>query len=255
MQDILHALNEQFDELAHLVEGLDEVGWNCPSGCEGWTLADVMLHLAQTNDLAIASAEGRFDAVVEEFANRAFPGRRRAVSIDGAADLQVQRERGRSGAEVFERWTATTVRLLHALGASDPHDRVHWVARDLSVRTLATTRLAETWIHTDDIASGLAVVLAPTSRLRHIARLAWRTIPYAFDLAGTQLSGPVAFDLTGPNGEPWRFGAENSAVTIISGDAHQLCLVAARRIAASDTQLRGTGPDAERVLELVRTYA
>lgn len=71
-------------------------------------------------------------------------------------------ERGPTGDEVFQRWTATTVRLLAALTASDPSSRVQWVAGDLSVRTLATTRLAETWIHTGDIAAGLGVTFAPT---------------------------------------------------------------------------------------------
>ena len=72
--EILRALSDQFDELTHLVDGLDEVGWSSPSRCEGWTLSDVVLHLAQTNDLAIASAEGRFAEVVQEFADRIVEG-------------------------------------------------------------------------------------------------------------------------------------------------------------------------------------
>jgi hypothetical protein len=43
--------------------------------------------------------------------------------------------------------------------------------------------------------------------------------------------------------------------TVIEGDGAELCLVAARRVSAEDTSLRGTGPDARAVLELVRTYA
>ncbi len=63
-------------------------------------------------------------------------------------------------------------------------ERVTWVSGQLSLHTLTATRLSEAWIHTGDIASALGVDLAPTDRLRHIARLAWRTLPYAFDRAG-----------------------------------------------------------------------
>ena len=84
---------------------------------------------------------------------------------------------------------------------ADPHARVTWVAGELSIHTLATTRLAETWIHTGDVADAVDVMLVPTDRLRHIARLAWRTLPYAFGRAGRELSGPVAFELIGPDGE------------------------------------------------------
>ena len=44
-------------------------------------------------------------------------------------------------------------------------------------------------------------------------------------------------------------------LTVIRGDAVELCLVAARRVVPEDTALRGEGPDAQAVLELVRTYA
>ena len=75
---------------------------------------------------------------------------------------------------------------------ADPHARVTWVAGELSARTLATTRLAETWIHTGDVAPAFGSS-SPTVRLWHIARLAWRTLPYAFARPGA--TGPVAFEL------------------------------------------------------------
>jgi hypothetical protein len=44
-------------------------------------------------------------------------------------------------------------------------------------------------------------------------------------------------------------------MTIIRGSAADFCDVAARRVDASATGLVGTGPDADAVLRLVRTYA
>ena len=91
--------------------------------------------------------------------------------------------------------------------------------------------------------------------MEHIARLAWRTLPYAFAREGRELAGPVAFHLLAPSGTPWRFRPDAEPATVIEGAGAELCLVAARRVAADDTSLRGTGPDARAVLELVRTYA
>ena len=139
--------------------------------------------------------------------------------------------------------------------AGDPHTRVTWVAGKLSLQTLATTRLSECWIHTDDIADALGIALPPTDRLRYIARLAWRTLPYAFQRADTTMHGPVALDLTGPNGEQWRFDPDSPALTTIRGSAIEFCEVAARRLDPAATSLVATGPDAGAVLRLVRTYA
>jgi len=139
---------------------------------------------------------------------------------------------------------------MAGLLASDPKRRVTWVAGTLSAQTLAATRLAECWIHTNDIAD-----TGPTERLRHVARLAWRTLPYAFQRAGQELHGPVAFHLTGPTGVTWRFEPDGPAATTIAGDGVELCEVAGQRRSAATTSLTGTGPDAAAVLDLVRTFA
>ena len=141
------------------------------------------------------------------------------------------------------------------MATGDPHLRVEWVVGRLSLRTLTTTRLAETWIHTGDVATALDRPLVPTTRLEHIARLAWRTLPYAFTRAGRELHGPVAFLLDGPGGATWSFVPDEPASTTVRGDALELCLVAARRVDPAATALTAEGPDADAVLELVRTYA
>ena len=43
-----------------LLAELDDDGWARPSACEGWSVADVVLHLAQTNEMAIGSARGDY---------------------------------------------------------------------------------------------------------------------------------------------------------------------------------------------------
>ncbi|MGD0380678.1 MAG: maleylpyruvate isomerase family mycothiol-dependent enzyme [Acidimicrobiales bacterium] len=251
MDDIVIALAGQQAELSGLLDGLADDGWRAPTRCVGWNVADVVLHLAQTDEMAIASATGRYPQHMAEVAGQIRP----VDSVDAGAALMVERERGIATTELRSRWSTGAARLTETLDAMDLSTRVVWVAGDLSARTLATTRLAETWIHTGDVAGALGVTLAPTDRLRLIARLAWRTVPYAFAAAGRTMTGPVAFQLSSPSGEAWDFLPDDPALTTIRGRAEDLCAVAARRVPAVATSLTGEGPDADGVLALVRTYA
>jgi uncharacterized protein (TIGR03084 family) len=253
VEAVVTALAGQQAELTNILNGLDEAAWQRPSRCEGWTVADVVLHLAQTNEMAIASIDGRLPEYLEEVGRQL--GDAPPANVDDGAGLMVAKERDRPLADLKARWQSTVDGFLARLDHADFHHRVMWVAGELSVRTLVSTRLAETWIHTGDVADGLGVQLQPTERLKYIARLAWRTLPYAFARDGRALSGPVAFELTGPTGEPWAFIPDDAPVTTVRGKGVELCLVAARRVDPAETGLRGEGPDVDAVLELVRTYA
>jgi uncharacterized protein (TIGR03084 family) len=154
---------------------------------------------------------------------------------------------------VRDRWEASASELCLQLEETDPHRRVDWVAGQLSAQTLAATRVAETWVHAGDVLAAFGAVPAPTDRLWHVARLAWRMLPYAFGRAGRDLTGQVAFELRAPGGDLWSFAPDSDVVTIVRGDAEELCLVAAQRVRPEDTALQVEGPDP--VLELVRTYA
>jgi uncharacterized protein (TIGR03084 family) len=252
VDEIRAALAAQHAELAGLVADLDAAGWARASACEGWTVSDVLLHLAQTDEMALASLAGRFDAHLEEVVS-AWAA---AESVDDGAGVLVAAERGAPADEVHRRWLAASSGIDAAFAGRDRSDRVQWVAGELSVMTLATTRLAECWIHTTDVAAGLGVELAPTDRLLPIARLAWRTIPYAFAQGDHTAAGGVAFHLTGPGGEAWHLDpADGPAATVVTGPALDLCRVAGQRADAADTALVAEGPDAAATLALVRTFA
>ena len=105
-----------------------------------------------------------------------------------------------------DRWLASADAQAAAFAACDGTARVRWVAGDLAARTLATTRLTETWIHTVDVAVAFGPAPAATDRLWHTARLAWRTVPYALGQQGIDAAGPVAFVLEAPDGATWTFG-------------------------------------------------
>ena len=251
MDPVVEALAEQQAETTSVVDGLTSATGEMATRCIGWSIADVVLHLAQSDEMAVASLTGQFGGTVADNTT----GWGEGTTVDESVAAMVERERGAPVNEIVQRWSTGASGLVRALDAMDLSTRVPWVAGFLSARTLATTRLAETWIHTGDVAAALGVRPVPTDRLRLIARLAWRTLPYAFDSAGRQMSGPVAMRLVGPSGEPWEFLPDEPEVTTISGTAVDLCQVAARRVDPGNTTLDAEGPDAHEVLALIRTYA
>jgi uncharacterized protein (TIGR03084 family) len=252
MEAILEALADQHRELDTMLAALDEPDWErAVPDCPGWTVGDVVLHLAQTDELVPAGVAEGFTAAAERLTGRP----RGAATVDDLIARMVATERGAPAAEVLARWRDASAAVRAMLAGCDPRRPLPWVVTDLPARTLATTRLAECWIHTRDIARAAGADVSADSRLWHIARLAWRTIPYAFARAGTEpLRGPVAVSLTAPDGTTWDFGDTAAATTTVVGRALDFCLVAARRLDPAAAELRADGPDAARVLALVRTY-
>jgi uncharacterized protein (TIGR03084 family) len=248
VETIVAALTEQHRELDDALATLGCTDWCRPSRCPGWSIADVVLHLAQTDELAAASGQGRLDAVAPEWVG--------GGSVDEGAAAAVERDRGASGAAIHERWRAAAHAVRVMFAEADPSQRMRWVVGELPARTLATTRLSEAWIHTGDVLEPLGIKQAVTDRLWHIARLAWRTVPYAFARDGRGApAGPVGVVLVAPDGGEWTFGMDAGPVTVVRGSALDFCLVAGQRLDRGASDLTAEGPDAEAVLELVRTFA
>lgn len=246
-ESVFDALDQQHRELGDFLERLEPAGWEMDSQCEGWTVADVVLHLAQTDELVVAGCTGAATEAASFFS----PNGAGIETVDDAAELAVLNERGLPVEELLARWRRASGRSRQLLRDQPPDQQIPWVVGELPSRTLATTRLAEYWIHTGDVFPAGQLV---DDRLWHIARLAWRTLPYAFSRAGAALSGSVELRLTSPAGDEWAFEAEG-ATTTVTGPALDWCLLAARRKGPSETGLVASGPDADSVLDLARTYA
>ena len=90
MRAILNALDEQHSELAALLDPLDDAGWQRPTRCEGWTVADVVLHLAQSDELAVASVQDRLPERLGLLAGGPDP----QGDVDDGAAAMVAQERG-----------------------------------------------------------------------------------------------------------------------------------------------------------------
>jgi len=249
----MRALADQHDELDRMLRGLNTDDWDRPSRCAGWTVADVVLHLAQSDELALASGRGAFGAGFAGIPASTEGDTPR--NVDDAAALAVATQRGPSGPQLYRRWSESATSMRKLLAGSDPRQPMAWVTGQLPARTLATTRLAEAWIHTGDIAAAVGIEPRAGEPLWHIARLAWRTLPYAFARAGYVPTGPIAVELIAPDSSSWMFEPDVAARTVIRGSALEFCLVAARRLDPGASTLVADGPDGRAVLDLLRTYA
>ena len=233
------------EQLRDILAGLDGARWMSPSGAAGWTVCDVVLHLAQSEEAVAATVAGGDPRTVV--------GQGAGGTVDERVDSLVRAERAAPDV-VFQRWQRARRAALDALRGADPDRPLPWVAAPVKPATLATTRLAEHWAHGLDITGPLGVEFPDTERLRHVAWLAHRTLPYAMTLAGQQ-PAPVRCELTAPDGvSVWEFGPPE-AESAIAGPAGEFCRVAARRLAPSDSGLTASGPQGAAALRLMRTYA
>jgi uncharacterized protein (TIGR03084 family) len=243
VMDVVDDLAAEQDRLESLLGALTPKQWSAPSAAPGWSVADVVLHLAQTEEAVAASIAS---------ADRPDLWERGDQALDDAVVAAVRAEQAPAD-EIFQRWRTARRAALDALRTADPGQRVPWAATPLKPSVLATTRLAEHWAHGLDITGPLGLAFPDTDRLRHIAWLGHRTLPYAFTVAGLD-AHDVFCELTGPDGSTWTYGP-TAADSTIRGPAGDFCRVGARRLTPERTGLVAEGPHAETALRVLRNYA
>jgi uncharacterized protein (TIGR03084 family) len=239
---IFDDLEAEQGRLQRILESLDKAQWATESGAPGWTVADVVLHLAQTEEAVVATVTG--------IGTEARPDSGVSVDETMARLVTSQRDKPR---RIFQRWRTARVAAVAELRAADPSKPLRWVEAPLKPATLATTRLAEHWTHALDITGPLGIDLPDTDRLRHVAWLAHRSLAYALSLSG-QPDQPVYCKLTAPNGATWEYGPPDAASSI-SGSAGAFCRVAAQRLSPEQSGLHAEGPYGAAALSVLRTYA
>lgn len=244
MADIFDDLEAEYEQLDAVLGALTPDQWSHPSAAEGWTVSDVVLHLAQTEELVALSIAGEDALFIRETDGG---------DVDAIADDLVAAQRDITPVDLLARWRTAAFAVPTALRKHPKGARLRWVTNTLSPATLATTRLAEHWAHAYDITEPLGIHYPDTDRLRHIAWLAHRTLPYAFAVDEVE-GGPVYCELTSPDGESWTFG-DPKAPSTITGPATEFCRVGARRLTPADSTLKATGPHGAQALAVLRNYA
>lgn len=247
MGELLGDLAAETTDLRHLLTGLDDPGWRTPTPAIGWTIGDQISHLAFFDEAAVMSATepDRFGA---ELAGPAETG---GLSTDDIA----ARHRDLTGGDLLAWFDKARGRLIETFGGLDPAERLPWFGPPMSAASSVTARIMETWAHGQDVADALAVTREPTGRLRHIAHIGVRALPFSFVVNGlAPPTEPVRVELAWSGGEPWAWGPADAA-NVVTGPALDFCLLVTQRRHRADTAIQARGQVAEKWLGVAQAFA
>ncbi len=242
MREILSDLVAEQQALDQFLQRISLRDWKKPTPARGWTIQDTISHLADSEEFAAATLTGEAD--LERF--------RSAPDLDALRQEAVERGRKMRPQDVIEWWRGGRARVVEPLSRMKASQRIDWIEGSMSARTLATTRLMETWAHGLDIYAAVDAEVEDTPRIRHVCWLGWKTLPYAFKMAGEDYV-PIRVEVIGPGYVKWVYGPEDTD-QLIKGSASEWARLAVRRIGLDEVRLRATGDAAQRALEVVRAY-
>jgi uncharacterized protein (TIGR03084 family) len=248
------SLDELRDDLAAetaslltILRPLNADEWLTQTPAEGWTVADQVGHLAYFDEAATLAATepDRFTAQAAELmeAGMDFPDRL-VVEFRVLSDRQVM--------SWFERVRAEFVARA---GELSPADRVPWYGPAMSISSMLTARLMETWAHGQDIADALGRHPEPTARLRHVAHIGIGARPYSYRVRGLEVpETPIRVELYAPDGGLWTWGPAD-AVDQVIGEAYEFCRVVTQRQNVLDTGLKVVGPAGGELMRIAQAFA
>ncbi|MFB4298217.1 TIGR03084 family metal-binding protein [Actinomadura sp. NTSP31] len=247
LHSLLADLAAEGDSLDALVAPLPAARWADPTPAEGWTIAHQIAHLAWTDGQAVDAAT---DA--DTFAHHL---EQAAADPGGYVERGAREGAAREPVHLLAWWRDTRRGMVEALAEVPPGTRLPWFGPPMSVPSMATARLMETWAHGEDVADALGVRREPTARLRHVAHIGVRARDFAFRNRGLEPpAGEFRVELTGPDGEKWTWGPDGAAQTV-TGPALDFCLLATQRRNRADLAVVATGADADRWLDVAQAFA
>ena len=245
--DVLADLRAEGDALDAVVAVLTAAGWRAATPSPGWTVASQVAHLAWTDTQALRAATDAAGFAAWAAASGAeLPALVDAAAADGAAE---------EPAYLLARWREGRRALAEALAGLRPEIRLPWFGPPMSVASMATARLMETWAHGLDVTDALGLPPSVSPRLKHVAHLGVRTRDFAFGQHGLAAPDePFRVELTTPDGERWVWGPEDAGQWV-TGPALDFCLRVTQRRNRADLALTAVGADADRWLDVAQAFA
>jgi uncharacterized protein (TIGR03084 family) len=244
---VLADLTAEGDALDRAVAPLDEPGWRTPVPSQGWDIATTIVHLAWTDECAIAAGTDKeaWDALVL----------RAIADPEGFVDAEAFEGAKAPAEEILARWRAGRPALVAMLRDYPQGEKLPWYGPPMSPASMGTARFMETWAHALDVYDALGTSPEPTDRIRHIAHLGVRTRNFAFGVHGLEPPAEeFRVELTAPSGAVWTWGPEDAAQAV-TGSAYDFCLRVTQRRHRDDLDLVATGPDADRWLDIAQAFA
>lgn len=264
LEAVLSDLRDEGDELASIVEWLSERQLAMATPADGWDIRTTIGHLKWTDEMALVAIDDP----------EGFSGPAEGLVSDTGSDESdtYVKDRAVEAATgdfdfVLGRWASTRTKVRRAMRAAGGTASVRWLPGPVSVVSMATILLMETWAHGQDIRDALGLRPRATPRLRHIAALGVGTRDLAYHARG--LEPPCAefrIELTVPHFGASPDGTQSGVIETtmvfgpeaagqrISGSALDFCLLVTRRRHHGDLELQVVGSEAEAWLSIAQVY-
>jgi len=198
LDTLLEGLDTTHRRVGVLLAELPAAAWTQKvPATPAWSVAEVVSHLAEGDQAALASIQGRLDQDPS------------SMPLDTWTATGVARHAGEPPEGRVARWEAAADALrwhLATLDADGWRARVPWVVGPTAVRTVGQLRLQEAWVHGHDLAEtvGASFEAEPTS-LAWMADIAAKVIPGGLSRRGRPHAGAVIKVRLGEVGE-WLLG-------------------------------------------------
>lgn len=243
LESVVDDLAAEQAALEAVLTRLPRASWELPTHAPGWSVRDQVAHLAHFDELATLAirAPGEFQSSLRRPENR--------------EDAYLAVARNLPAPELLDRWRSSARDLVSAAGTLDASQRVPWAGPAMSAVSFITARLMETWSHGLDVVDVVEIPRPDTDRLRHVAFIGVRAMPYSYTNRGlTPPAAPVRVSLLAPSGATWELGDESSE-NVVRGSATDFCRVVTRRRHVADTGLEVRGPVATEWMEIAQAFA
>lgn len=188
--DVLRPLVGQRRRLETTLASLTPDQWAAPSRCSGWSVRDVVAHLAGINPLfvhsAVAGLAGEPTRLMQQFDPAATP----PLMVDAMGEMQPE--------EVLELFVSTNddlFTMVERLTEEQWSTPAESVPGDVTIRLLMSHALWDAWVHERDIVLPLNITPTVeteevTASLRYVAAL---SPAFAFG-AGIEYRGEFALE-------------------------------------------------------------
>jgi uncharacterized protein (TIGR03084 family) len=246
MKELIKDLLEEYESLDSVVSPLANILWSRETPFAPWTIHDEISHLA------FFDGEARLTAMApEEFSRH----KAEILALQDMFEDTLAKGRALSSAALLSWWRSERGVLLDVFSTLDARTRLSWYGPAMSARSLATSRIMETWAHGQDICDALSWSRLPTDRLRHIAHIGVSTYSWSFQNRGLEPpAGPIHVKLSSVSGAWWTWGPPDADERIV-GNAEDFCLVVTQRRHVDDTALEITGASARQWMLIAQAFA
>jgi uncharacterized protein (TIGR03083 family) len=221
--DPFSALDSEITRLNAFLTGLRQEDWRAPTGCEGWSIRDMVAHLDSDEEYNEACLNDNLDTLMADFSD-----------LDGFNDRQIRKRSHLSNEEILRQWRDRQAMVRRAWENLGLNARIKTLIGLYPLRAQIWHITSEYATHADDMG-----VEVPADEQQ--ARLQWRVQFSAF--AVQEVGDQPGLERRGNR-------------MIISLRNHRLSLSLEDFVAAVSARLSlPQNPDERRIIEALRTLA